>query len=102
MKKFLKRAGKAAVNIQTAPIRVKAKLLEKGARAVGAQGVADMAGKIAQPLSKGGMPKRNYKHGGPAGHDGNKHARREYKQGGNVKGTQPEYKSGEMPKCMPK
>ncbi len=46
--------------------------------------------------------KYGYKHGGPAGHDGNKHARREYKQGGNVKGTQPEYKSGEMPKCMPK
>ena len=62
MKKFLKRAGKAAVNIKTAPIRAKAKLLEKGARAVGAQGVADMAGRMAQPLNKGGMPK--YGHGG--------------------------------------
>ena len=46
--------------------------------------------------------KYGYKHGGPAGHDGNKHARREYNYGGKVtKGTQPEYKSGEMPKCMP-
>ena len=30
------------------------------------------------------------KHGGPAGHDGNKHARREYKHGGEV-----------MPKAKP-
>ena len=49
-----------------------------------------------------GNPRKNKNHGGQAGHDGNKHARREYKHGGNVKGTQPEYKSGEMPKCMPK
>ena len=101
MKKFLKRAGKAAVNIKTAPIRAKAKLLEKGARAVGAQGVADMAGKIAQPLSKGGMPKTNYKHGGPAGHNGNKHARREYAYGGEItmEGSQPKYKG--TPTCKP-
>tara|TARA_R100000458_G_C8093516_1_gene123213 strand:+ start:271 stop:528 length:258 start_codon:yes stop_codon:yes gene_type:complete len=84
MKKFLKRVGKTAVNIKTAPIRAKAKLLEKGARVVGAQGVADMAEKIAQPLSKGGMPIRN-----------------KYKYGGEVtmEGSQPKYKG--MPKCMP-
>ena len=75
MKKFLKRAGKAAVNIKTAPIRAKAKLLEKGARAVGAKGVADMAGRMAQPLNKGGMPK--YGHGGMS--------RNMYKDGGVAK-----------------
>ena len=84
MRKFLKRAGKAAVNIKTAPIRAKAKLLEKGARAVGAQGVADMAGKIAQPLSKGGMPKRSvYNHGGEV----------------TMEGSQPKYKG--TPTCKP-
>lgn len=34
--------------------------------------------------------KYGYKHGGPAGHNGNKHARREYKHGGKV-----------MPKAKP-
>ena len=45
--------------------------------------------------------KYGYKHGGPAGHDGNKHARREYGHGGSVKmeGSQPKYKG--TPKCMP-
>ena len=38
----------------------------------------------------GGKPKMSYKHGGPAKHDGNKHARREYKIGGEV-----------MPKAKP-
>ena len=51
MRKFLRRAGKAAANAKTAPIRAKAKLLQIGANAVGAKKVADMAGKIAQPLS---------------------------------------------------
>tara|TARA_R100000742_G_C4253338_1_gene71455 strand:+ start:660 stop:833 length:174 start_codon:yes stop_codon:yes gene_type:complete len=44
----------------------------------------------------GGKSKMPYKHGGPAGHDGNKHARREYKYGGSV---QPEYGHGECPKA---
>ena len=44
----------------------------------------------------GGKSKMLYKHGGPAGHDGNKHARREYKYGGSV---QPKYGHGECPKA---
>ena len=46
--------------------------------------------------------KDGYKHGGPAGHDGNQNDRSEYKHGGKVTGTQPEYQSGEMSKCMKK
>ena len=38
----------------------------------------------------GGKPKMSYKHGGPAKHDGDKHARREYQVGGEV-----------MPKAKP-
>jgi|DEB0MinimDraft_4_1074332.scaffolds.fasta_scaffold274513_2 hypothetical protein len=35
--------------------------------------------------------------------DGNKAARRELREGGKaMKGSQPSYKHGEMPKCMPK
>ena len=57
--------------------------------------------------------KYGYKHGGPAGHDGNKHARREEKRikkgtggrinyghgGVSMEGSQPKYKG--TPKCMP-
>ena len=75
MKNTLKKVGKFAYNVKTAPIRGKAKLLQMGANAVGAKGVADMAGKIAQPLSKGGMPK--YGHGGMS--------RNMYKDGGVAK-----------------
>ena len=48
-----------------------------------------------------GYSRKNKKHGGPAGHDGNAHARREYGHGGGVKseGSQPKYDG--MPKCMP-
>ena len=86
MKNFLKKAGKFAYNVKSAPFRAKAKLVQMGANAVGAKGIADMAGKVAQPLNKGGMPDRNYK-------------RNSYAKGGSV---QPSYKHGEMPKCMPK
>ena len=90
MKNTLKKVGKFAYNVKTAPIRGKAKLLQMGANAVGAKGVADMAGKIAQPLSKGGMPRSMYKHGG--GH--NQPKRKLYNEGGL-------YKKGEMPKLKP-
>ena len=45
--------------------------------------------------------KTGYKHGGPAGHDGNKHARREYSYGGEItmEGSQPKYKG--TPTCKP-
>ena len=62
MKNFLKKAGKFAYNVKSAPIRAKAKVVQMGAKAVGAKGLADLAGKVAQPLNKGGMPK--YGHGG--------------------------------------
>jgi|TARA_R100000329_G_scaffold103765_1_gene85225 hypothetical protein len=52
-------------------------------------------------MMAGGYSRKAKKHGGPAGHDGNKHARREYAYGGKVKmdGSQPKYDG--MPKCMP-
>ena len=71
-----KKLGKAAYNLKTAPVRAKAKLLEKGARAIGADGIADAAGKIAKPLNKGGRVGLN-------------------------KGGQPSYKNGEMPSAKP-
>ena len=54
-----------------------------------------MMGGMQQPMMGGGYgnPRKNKKHGGPAGHDGNKHARREYGHGGKV--------DGEMPKAKP-
>ena len=84
MKNTLKKVGKFAYRVKTAPIRAKAKLVQIGANAVGATGVADMAGKIAQPLSKGGVPKRVKASMG----------RKMYNEGGM-------YKNGEMPKAKP-
>ena len=100
MKNFLKQAGKMAYNIKTAPIRAKAKVVQMGANAVGAKGVANLAGKIAKPLNKGGKVSRyGMKHGGEVEKvdgitDGNKAARREYMKGGQV-----HYAHGEMPKA---
>jgi len=75
MKNTLKKVGKFAYNVKTSVPRAKARLISKGARAIGANKIADTAEKIAQPLNKGGMPKRNYKHGGKA-------QRSMYKDGG--------------------
>ena len=83
MKNFFKKAGKFVYNVKSAPFRAKAKLVSAGARAIGAHGLADLAGKVAQPLNKGGMPNRNYK-------------RNSYAKGGSV---QPSYKHGECPKA---
>jgi hypothetical protein len=46
--------------------------------------------------------KYGYKDGGST-NIGNEMARRELREGGKaMKGSQPSYKHGEMPKCMPK